>query len=254
MRLRVWYSLAGLSADPESKDLHSALEGQGVVVRRGGFGGVEGLAQFLDTESIDVIVDATHKRARRMQRSARRAADQHGLPLWRLEPESTMIAQIEQLHTDLVHRFSSPDTLIETMPQGVRLLAALGGGALRLNSPWQRFWHARPDVTTTVRVLDSSTPSPFPHVHPVAFSRFASMAEENRGLDGHDMLACRETILGRNLVQCALKRRMHVWVETDADSDHSPLEPTHKPQNFRLFKSPEALAKALREEAMRAKP
>ena len=92
-------------------------------------------------------------------------------------------------------------------------------------------------------------------VHPIAFSRFASTTEEDHSLDGHDMLACRETILGRNLVQCALKRRMHVWVETHADGDHSPIELRSRVAKFSTLQiAPKPWAEALIKEAMRAAP
>ena len=55
-------------------------------IRIGGFGGVEGLALYIERESIDLLVDATHPFAQRMSRNAREAADQAGIPrlvLWR---------------------------------------------------------------------------------------------------------------------------------------------------------------------------
>jgi precorrin-6A/cobalt-precorrin-6A reductase len=49
--LIVTLSLAGRTVRPMK---------QPVPVRRGGFGGADGLASYLRTESVDLLVDATH--------------------------------------------------------------------------------------------------------------------------------------------------------------------------------------------------
>ncbi|WP_264325043.1 cobalt-precorrin-6A reductase [Romeriopsis navalis] len=49
-------------------------------VRRGGFGGVAGLAQFLQTEKIDLVIDATHPFAAQISHNAAVAATQQGIP------------------------------------------------------------------------------------------------------------------------------------------------------------------------------
>ncbi|GIG88603.1 cobalt-precorrin-6A reductase [Plantactinospora endophytica] len=69
-------SLAGRVADPRLP------VGE---VRIGGFGGPAGLARWLDTHRIDVLVDATHPYAARMRSSAVRAAGETGVPYLRLE-------------------------------------------------------------------------------------------------------------------------------------------------------------------------
>ncbi|ENN85084.1 Precorrin-6A reductase [Rhizobium freirei PRF 81] len=65
--LDVVLSLAGRTADP-------AL--QPVPVRRGGFGGAEGLARYLREEAIDLLIDATHPFAARISTNASQAAAQ----------------------------------------------------------------------------------------------------------------------------------------------------------------------------------
>ncbi len=57
-------------------------------VRVGGFGGVEGLIQFLAAHHVSAVVDATHPFAARISANAATAAQAHGCPLWRLERPS----------------------------------------------------------------------------------------------------------------------------------------------------------------------
>ncbi len=64
-------SLAGILE--ETPDLPGRL-------RRGGFGGADGLARYLDDERIDALVDATHPFARIMADTACTAACRSGVP------------------------------------------------------------------------------------------------------------------------------------------------------------------------------
>ena len=52
-----------------------------IPARRGGFGGVDGLARHLRDAAVDVLVDATHPFAQQVSRHARAAAEQAGVPL-----------------------------------------------------------------------------------------------------------------------------------------------------------------------------
>ena len=65
-------SLAGRTASPAP---------QAVPVRIGGFGGVDGLAQYLTAERVDVLIDATHPYAARMSGNAAHAAERARVPL-----------------------------------------------------------------------------------------------------------------------------------------------------------------------------
>ena len=70
-------SLAGRTRRP------AAVPGR---VRTGGFGGVEGLVAWLDTERVDALVDATHPYAATISRHAAQACDVRDVPrlqLWR---------------------------------------------------------------------------------------------------------------------------------------------------------------------------
>jgi precorrin-6A/cobalt-precorrin-6A reductase len=70
--LAVRLSLAGRTAAPAR---------QGVPVRVGGFGGADGLADYLSAERIDALIDATHPYAAVISANAARAARSTGVPL-----------------------------------------------------------------------------------------------------------------------------------------------------------------------------
>jgi len=69
-------SLAGRTANPAAINC---------AVRIGGFGGAEGLAAYLATEHIDLIIDATHPYATRISLNAVIASKAADVPLIRLE-------------------------------------------------------------------------------------------------------------------------------------------------------------------------
>ncbi|MEM8877838.1 MAG: precorrin-6A/cobalt-precorrin-6A reductase, partial [Pseudomonadota bacterium] len=68
----VIYSVAGTTTSPLLPDCE---------VRHGGFGGVEGLASFLESNSVRLLVDATHPYAAQMSSNAAKAASNAGVPL-----------------------------------------------------------------------------------------------------------------------------------------------------------------------------
>src|SRR5882724_4346348 len=70
--LAVTLSLAGRTASPIA---------QPVPVRSGGFGGPQGLAEYLTAEHIDALVDATHPYAATMSTNAVHAAHSTGVSL-----------------------------------------------------------------------------------------------------------------------------------------------------------------------------
>lgn len=65
-------SLAGRTRNP--------IE-QPVPVRVGGFGGVDGLVQYLTERGISILIDATHPYAAQMSHNAAEAAERAGVPL-----------------------------------------------------------------------------------------------------------------------------------------------------------------------------
>src|SRR5262249_34951470 len=68
--LAVTLSLAGRTASPAP---------QPVPVRSGGFGGADGLADYLSAARIDALIDATHPYAATISENAARAASQTGV-------------------------------------------------------------------------------------------------------------------------------------------------------------------------------
>ena len=84
--------LAGcLEADPDFHPI-SSLAGRTATphpvpgeVRIGGFGGVDGLADYLSSQDIDMLVDATHPFAATISRNAAEACHRLGTPRLRLE-------------------------------------------------------------------------------------------------------------------------------------------------------------------------
>lgn len=68
----VTLSLAGRTESPVA---------QGVPVRVGGFGGVDGLAGYLREKHVDLLIDATHPYAARISENAAKAATQAGVAI-----------------------------------------------------------------------------------------------------------------------------------------------------------------------------
>jgi precorrin-6A/cobalt-precorrin-6A reductase len=73
--VEIMLSLAGRTVEPAR---------QPVPIRRGGFGGAEGLASYLQTEGIHLLIDATHPYAARISRNAHSAARLAGVPAFAL--------------------------------------------------------------------------------------------------------------------------------------------------------------------------
>jgi precorrin-6A/cobalt-precorrin-6A reductase len=82
-------SLAGRTTNPKPTPIPS---------RTGGFGGVEGLREYLASQAIDAVVDATHPFAEQISANAARACAAARVPLlvftrppWRREPDDDWI-------------------------------------------------------------------------------------------------------------------------------------------------------------------
>ncbi|PHR19989.1 MAG: cobalt-precorrin-6A reductase [Hoeflea sp.] len=130
---RIITSLAGRTKEP------APLAGE---VRTGGFGGIEGLMQYLRETGVTQLIDATHPFARQISANAVEAAKQAGVPLdirtrkpWAKQPGDSWI-EVETL-----------EQARDTIPPRARVLLALGSQHIRL-------FASREDVHFVVRMID----------------------------------------------------------------------------------------------------
>jgi precorrin-6A/cobalt-precorrin-6A reductase len=126
-------SLAGVTEEP------LLPEGE---VRRGGFGGPEGLARYLRKEGVAAVADATHPFAARISAHAAEACRAAGLPLMRLERPAWQATPAD--------RWTMADSVAEAallLPEGSRVLLTTGRKEIE---PFL----ARPDVSGVVRMIE----------------------------------------------------------------------------------------------------
>jgi precorrin-6A/cobalt-precorrin-6A reductase len=172
---RIITSLAGRTREPKP------VAGE---VRIGGFGGVEGLAQYLRAEGVTRLIDATHPFARQISLNAKQAAQQAGIwfevrtrPPWRKQPgdDWTEVGTIEEAR--------------DALPSGARALLALGSQHI---APFA----ARADVHFTVRMVDPpETPLALPDHEIVTGLPGRTAAEEAALLKAHAIthIVCRNS-------------------------------------------------------------
>jgi precorrin-6A/cobalt-precorrin-6A reductase len=128
------YSLAGVGRVPT--DLNCQ-------VRVGGYGGAQGLAQFVRDEGISLILDATHPYAAQISRNAAEAARACGVPCWALRRPAW------QPHAgDDWREVSDWAELIEVLKPFKRPLFTLG------REPLQHLDEIPPEQFWTLRALD----------------------------------------------------------------------------------------------------
>lgn len=129
------YSLAGVGRVPT--DLVCQ-------VRVGGYGGADGLAQFIGDHGIDLLVDATHPYAAQMSQNAATAAQQAAIPCWALRRAAWQASPLDDWR-----EVADWDELIVALAPFKRPLFTLGREPLQhLNEiPGHQFW--------TLRALDN---------------------------------------------------------------------------------------------------
>jgi len=110
-------SLAGVTRSPARYDLPT---------RRGGFGGVEGLTQYLVAQRIEALIDATHPFATAIAKNAAAAARVTGIPQLKLLRPSWRPRENERWL--VVPDLASAATAI---PSGARVFLATGHGSAR---------------------------------------------------------------------------------------------------------------------------
>ncbi len=129
----VMTSLAGVTESP------ALPAGQ---IRRGGFGGVDGLRHYLATERFDHVVDATHPFAAQISTNAVQACADTSTPLLRLERKSWAPEAGDQWIS--VPDFSSAR---DTLPEGARVILTLGRKEVGL-------FFARADLSGAARMIE----------------------------------------------------------------------------------------------------
>ncbi|MPR03385.1 cobalt-precorrin-6A reductase [Pseudomonas sp. MAFF 212408] len=128
------YSLAGVGRVPTDLTCQ---------VRVGGYGGAEGLAQFVRDENISLILDATHPYAAQISQNAALAARLCGIPSWALRRPAW-----QPQAADDWREVSDWAQLIEALKPFKRPLFTLGREPLQhlQEIPAEQFW--------TLRALD----------------------------------------------------------------------------------------------------
>lgn len=132
-------SLAGLT---------SQVSEFGLKKRIGGFGGIDGLCDYIRTEQVDMLIDATHPYAEQMSHHAAMAAKRAGIKRLALE-RPPWIAQ----EGDDWHHFKNWDDLIRAIPKGARVFLTAGQDGIKaLNRPR--------DFEVMARVMEQPHPIP----------------------------------------------------------------------------------------------
>lgn len=126
-------SLAGVTSDPVLP------LGE---VRRGGFGGADGLADYLSREAIAVVVDATHPFAATISGHAHSACRRLGLPLLRLERPAWQPTPDDQWLS-----VADASAAAAAVPDGARVLLTIGRRRLE---PFLE----RPGLTGVIRCIE----------------------------------------------------------------------------------------------------
>jgi len=117
--------------------------------RTGGFGGAEGLADYLRSEGIGALVDATHPFAAGISANAAVAAEQAGVPVMALE-RPPWTPQAGDRWFPVADLDAAADAL---RPLGYRVLVTTGRQHL---SPYARV----PDKHYVIRTIDPPEPPP----------------------------------------------------------------------------------------------
>ncbi len=134
--------------------------------RDGGFGGAEGLADFLAAEGFTHVVLATHPFARRIAAHARRAAEIRGLPLRALDRAPWLPPPGADWRC-----FACWDDLVDALPRCARVFLTVGrkplGAFLRRTDLWFLVRVIEPSGVP-VRGIEIVARPPFEHEGEVA--------------------------------------------------------------------------------------
>lgn len=159
-QLRLTASFAGAVRD---------LPDLGVPTRVGGFGGVEGLARFLRSESINLVIDATHPFAAQMSRNAVLAAETLSLPVIRLERPAWQAGPL-----DLWQSVTSINEAVQALAPGARAFLAIGRKEIQA-------FTQRTDIYGLARMIEPPSP-PLPKTWDLILARPPHSADEEVNL------------------------------------------------------------------------
>jgi precorrin-6A/cobalt-precorrin-6A reductase len=147
----------------------SNLPNLGIPTRTGGFGGVDGIAAYLQRHSVDLVVDATHPFAAQMTRHAATACLRTNTPFIRLQRPSW-----KETAEDNWLVVAGLDAAAEALPPGARPFIAVGRKEI------QTFCH-RTDLQAIVRMIEPPM-APLPESWLLMLSRPARSVEEELDL------------------------------------------------------------------------
>lgn len=112
------------------------------TVRSGGFGGADGLAQFLIEHGFDRLIDATHPFAERISANAAKAVELAGIAF-----ENRVRRPWHRKPGDEWTEFPSLEAARDALPRDARVLLAIGSQHVAI-------FASRPDVHFVVRMVD----------------------------------------------------------------------------------------------------
>jgi precorrin-6A/cobalt-precorrin-6A reductase len=135
-RLETVTSLAGLTRLP------TLVAGR---MRRGGFGGPDGLASFLKEERYDALIDATHPFAARIAQHAAEAAEIAGVKRVKL-----LRPAFERTEADRFIPVADMAAAAAALPQGARVFLAAGRREIAA-------FAERPDLWCLIRMIEPPT-------------------------------------------------------------------------------------------------
>lgn len=115
----------------------------GFPTRVGGFGGAGGLAGYLQSERISLVIDATHPFAAQMSRNAVVAAEQTNISLIRLERPAWQAEAADRWNVA-----DSFDRAAEMIPAGARAFLAVGRNEIEA-------FYGRHDFVALARMIEA---------------------------------------------------------------------------------------------------
>ncbi len=144
-----------------------------VETRTGGFGGTDGLADYLRNDRIEAVIDATHPFAAQMTNNAVAACRRSSVPLLRVERAPWTPPQDANWI-----RVATLEAAAQTLPAGARAFLTVGANSL------VPFSH-RQDVWFLVRTMDAPSAAPLAQCEMIVGAPPADSREDARLMCKH---------------------------------------------------------------------